>query len=157
MSWYTGEGGADAARQTATGRVDQSMVVSYGVRANEDGIRLAVQNMAVYAAVTFSESDPNAKATYEALAARVGEGLSGKPGQQKISDIQAELAGAQTAADAAQERHKHSTAMLENFLYDIEGVTPEEAAAKFLTLQTALQATLQTTSMMLKTNLLNYL
>jgi len=157
VTWYTGEGGSDPARQTATGRVDQSMVVSYGTRANEEGIRLAIQNVAVYAAVTFSEGDPNAKASYEALSSRIGEGLGGKPGQQKMSDIQAEIAGAQKTADSAKTRHLHGTAMLENFLYEIEGVTPEEVAAKFLTLQTALQASLQTTSMMLQTNLLNYL
>ena len=37
--WYTGETGSDPARSTATARIDQSLAVSYGARANEDGIR----------------------------------------------------------------------------------------------------------------------
>ena len=53
--WYTGETGTDPARVTATAKIDQSLSVSYGARANEDGIcgRL-VQNVATLAAVTIS-------------------------------------------------------------------------------------------------------
>src|SRR5262249_15170393 len=36
--WYTGEDGPDPARGTATAQVDPSISVSYGVRANEQGI-----------------------------------------------------------------------------------------------------------------------
>ena len=54
VSWYTGELGTDPARANATARVDPSITVSYGIRANEQGIRWIVQNVAVLAAVTFS-------------------------------------------------------------------------------------------------------
>ena len=37
--WYTGETGTDPARSTATAKIDQSLSVSYGARANEDAIR----------------------------------------------------------------------------------------------------------------------
>ncbi len=47
--------------------------------------------------------------------------------------------------------------MLENFLYEIEGIPQEEVAAQILSLQTSPQATLQTTAMLLQTSLLKYL
>ena len=56
---------------TATARVDQSLVVSYGARANEDGVRSLVQNMATLAAVTVSPSDPNAADLSAALNQRL--------------------------------------------------------------------------------------
>ena len=58
--WYTGDTGAGAARDTATARVDPSLAVSYGARANEDALRSLVQNVATLAAVQISSSDPNA-------------------------------------------------------------------------------------------------
>src|SRR5450755_160777 len=50
--WYTGEAGSGSGRSTATARIDPSLVVSYGARASEDGIRSLVQNFATLAAVT---------------------------------------------------------------------------------------------------------
>ena len=44
--WYTGDDGSGSARSTATARIDPSMTVSYGTRANEQGIRWIVQNVA---------------------------------------------------------------------------------------------------------------
>jgi flagellar hook-associated protein 3 FlgL len=157
VSWYTGEAGSDPARQTATGRVDQSLVVSYGARANEEAIRVSLQSMAVFAAVTFSDSDPNAMGAYDALKVRASNGLNGSPGQQAIADIEAEMSGAAAASSAAKSRHQQNTVILENFLYEIEGIPQEEVAAKILSLQTSLQATLQTTAMLLQTSLLKYL
>ncbi len=58
VTWYTGENGADPARATATARIDASIAVSYGLRANEQGIRWVVQNVAALAAMTFTQSDP---------------------------------------------------------------------------------------------------
>ena len=39
VSWYTGETGTDSARGTAVARVDQSITVQYGARANEQALR----------------------------------------------------------------------------------------------------------------------
>ena len=47
--------------------------------------------------------------------------------------------------------------MLGGFLQEVEGVTQEEVAAQILSLQTSLQATLQTTALLLRTSLINYL
>jgi flagellin-like hook-associated protein FlgL len=157
VNWYIGEAGSDPARSTATGRVDQSLVVSYGMRANEQALRTTVQSIAVFAATTFSGTDPDAVGNYDSLKQRIATALNGAPGLQQITDIQAELAGAQTAAAAAKDRHQQTTLMVQNFLQDVEGAPQEEVAAQLLALQTSLQASLQTTAMLLQTNLLKYL
>lgn len=157
VSWYIGEAGTASARSTATARVDPAIAVSYGMRANEQGLRLAVQNIAVFAAASFSVSNPNGAANYEALKSRVSTGLAGAQGQQKISDIESEIAGAQTTLAAAKDRHTQTNTTLSNLLQQLEGVPTEQVAAQLLSLQTSLQASLQTTAMLFKTSILNYL
>ena len=39
VTWYTGEAGSAPARSTATARIDQSITVNYGMRANEQALR----------------------------------------------------------------------------------------------------------------------
>lgn len=157
VKWYTGEDGATPARSTASAQVDPSMTVSYGMRANEQALRLAVQNVAVFATATFSASDPNAAGNYQALTTRVVSALDGTQGQQKISDISAEIAGAQTSFQAAQTRHQQTSNVLTDLLQNIEGVSPEEVGAQLLSLQTSLQASLQTTAMLSQLSLVNFL
>jgi flagellin-like hook-associated protein FlgL len=157
VSWYTGEAGSDAARSTAAARVDQSTVVSYGVRANEQGIRFTVASVAVFAAMTFSSSDPDAADRYRALTQRLGTALEGPPGTQKISDIETDLAGAQTTMKASRTRQQQTQSTLQDLLQQIETVPPEEVAAQILALQTSLQASLQTTAKLYQLSLVNYL
>ncbi|MGD9845614.1 MAG: flagellin, partial [Variibacter sp.] len=45
VTWYTGEMADDPARSSASARIDDSIVVNYGVRANEEGIRNLVKNV----------------------------------------------------------------------------------------------------------------
>src|SRR6185312_616768 len=92
VTWYTGEMGTDPARGTAVAQVDNSLTVAYGARANEQALTNAVKNIAVYASMTYSASDPNAQARYYAVNQRVGANLASVNGQQQISDISAELA-----------------------------------------------------------------
>jgi flagellar hook-associated protein 3 FlgL len=155
--WYTGDAGTDPARSTANVRIDTSISVSYGLRANEDALRRAVQNIAVFAAASYSPTDPQAQASYDALKQRVSTGLADMPGEQKIADISSDLAGAQTAMQAASDRHQQATATLSDLLESIRGVPPEEVGAKILALQTNLQASLQTTALLLHTSIINYI
>jgi flagellin-like hook-associated protein FlgL len=151
--WYTGETGTDPARGTATARIDESLSVSYGARANEDGIRNLVQNVATLAAVTLSASDPNSADMGKALNQRLSANLS----SAGIPAIAADLATAQTSLDSAKERHQQTSATLGDFLQQIQGVSNEEVGAKILTLQTRMQASMQTTAMLFQTSLVNYL
>jgi flagellin-like hook-associated protein FlgL len=120
-------------------------------------LSVTVQSFAVFAAMTFSGADPNAEGQYVALRQRIGGALVGTANEQKISDIQGELAGVQIALKSAKDRHQQTDMTLQNLLQSVEGATPEEVATQILALQTRLQATLQTTAMLLQTNLLNYI
>jgi flagellar hook-associated protein 3 FlgL len=155
--WYTGEAGSQPARTTATARVDQSITVQYGLRANEEAIRWEVQHVAALAAISLSNTDPDTEGRAAALNTRLRPALTAPDGVQTIATIQAEIAGAQTATKAAEGRHQQSKMMLSNLLQDIEGITNEEVAAKILALQTTLQASLQTTATLFQTSILNYL
>jgi flagellin-like hook-associated protein FlgL len=155
--WYTGEAGSEPARSTATARIDQSIAVSYGLRANEEGIRWQLQNIAVMAVMPLSETDPDIQAKSVALSGRLGLALGVPAGTQSVEVIQAELAGAQGSMQAANERHTETKGALQDLLQSVEGVSTEEVAAKILTLQTRLQASLQATSMLYQTNILKYL
>jgi len=157
VMWYTGEAGSQAARSIASARVDQSISVQYGMRANEEGIRWQLQNVAALAALSMSSTDPDTHQRAAALTTRLRAALDVPAGTQSVEAIQAELAGAQTAIGAAKLRHQQTEATLANLLQEIEGVTNEEVAAKILALQTSLNASLETTARLFQTSILNYL
>jgi flagellar hook-associated protein 3 FlgL len=155
--WYTGEAGTEPARATATARIDPSLTVNYGARANEQGFRALVQNMATLAAVPVPSSSPNARDLSVALNQRLTANLAGAPGDQTVTNIATDLAGAQTSMKAATARHQQSSATLGDFLQSIQGVSNEEVGTQLLALQTRMQASMQTTSMMFQTSLVNYI
>jgi flagellin-like hook-associated protein FlgL len=154
--WYTGETGSDPARSTATAKIDPSLSVSYGARANEDALRTLVQNVATLAAVTISPTDPNAVGLSSELDQRLTANL-GAPGTQTITDIESDLASAQTSLKAAKDRHQQANSTLNDFLQQIEGVSNEDVGAQLLTLQTRMQASMQVTSMLSQLSLVNFL
>jgi len=57
----------------------------------------------------------------------------------------------------AKTRHQQATSTLSDFLQQIDGVTNEDVGAQLLTLQTRMQASMQVTSMLFQTSLVNYL
>ncbi len=155
--WYTGEAGSDPASSTATARIDPSLTVSYGARANEDAIRNMVQNIATLAAVTVSPNDPNAADLSNALNQRLTANMSEPAGTQTITDIETGLATAQSSLKAATSRHQQTSATLSDFLQQVQGVSNEQVGTELLTLQTRMQASMQTTAMLFQTSLVNYL
>jgi flagellar hook-associated protein 3 FlgL len=155
--WYTGEAGSQSARSTATARVDQSITVQYGLRANEEGIRWQLQHVAALAAISMPATDADSDGRAAALNTRLRGALEVPPGTQSVEAIQAELAGAQISMEAAADRHKQTNATLENLLQEVEGITNEEVAAKILALQTSLQASLQMTANLFQMSILKYL
>jgi flagellar hook-associated protein 3 FlgL len=155
--WYTGEDGSGSARSTATARIDPSTTVSFGTRANEQGVRWIVQNIAALAATSYSSSDPSASASYAALNQRVDSALGIPAGVQNITDIESSLANAQTAMASTQSQHQQTSNMLTNMQQSIEGVDINQVGAQILSLQTSLSASLSTTARMASLNLLSYL
>jgi flagellar hook-associated protein 3 FlgL len=157
VTWYTGEMGTDSARGTAVAQVDDQLSVAYGVRANEQAIRSTVENIAVFAATTFSASDPNASDRFSALNQRLSAALDNPPGQQKIGDIQSDLTYAQTTMKSASDRQQTRQSTLQGLLEGIESVPQEQVASQLLALQTRMQASLQTTAMLYQISIVNYL
>ncbi len=160
VSWYTGEAAqsaTDSARGTAIGRVDSAITVQYGARADEEAFRAQLQTIAVYAAMTTQASDPDASAQVAALSQRVTQNLSPQPGVQSLQDIQADFASAQTAIKAAGDRQAQVKTMTQTMLDSITTVSPEETSMKILALQTSLSASYQTTAMLYKLSLTNFI
>jgi flagellin-like hook-associated protein FlgL len=157
VMWYTGEAGSTPARSTATARVDPSITVSYGMRANEEALATAVSNVAVFAAMTFSPADANGAARYSDLMQRIGANLDSPPGTQKVSDIEAEIAGAQTTLSDATDRHQQVSNTLNDMLQQVETVSPDQVGAEILALQTRMQAAMQTTALLYQTSLVNFM
>ncbi|WP_315806688.1 MULTISPECIES: flagellar protein [unclassified Bradyrhizobium] len=157
VAWYTGNNAPGAARSTSTVRIDGSQKVQFGAQANEQAIRQALQQTAVYSAVTASPTAPNSGAQIAALSQRIAANLSSQPGQQTISDIQTDFANAQTAMKDAGARQTQSKAALQSLIDGTEGISQNEVASQILQLQTNLQASYQTTSMLSQLSLVKYL
>jgi len=158
VSWYTGNPGPiSSARASATSRIDTSVKVEYGIQANESAIRSQLQNIAVFAAFTASPTGTNSAAQISALSQDVAQNLASQPGQQTIQDIQADLATAQETMKDAGARQTQSQSMLQNLVSQAETVSTDQVASELLALQTNLQASYQTTSMLSQLTLTKYL
>jgi hypothetical protein len=165
--WYQGEQDTAAngsARGSAVSQVDTSITVQYGARADEQALRSQLQTVAVFAAVAVDPAQlgnatyaKNASAQIAALNQRVAQNLADIPGQQTIQDIQADFAGAQASIKSTTDRQVQTKAMAQTMLDSIEGINDDEVATKILALQTALQASYQTTSNLYQMSLVKFL
>lgn len=157
--WYNGEpdSASDPARGTAVARIDDSITVQYGARADEQALRQQLQTVAVFAAVTTSATDPYGSDKIAGLNQRVAQNLATVPGQQTIQNIQADVAGAQASIKATSDRQIQSKSIAQTMLDSIEGINQDEVATKILALQTALQASYQTTSQLYQMSLVKFL
>ena len=157
--WYNGEpdSAGDPARGTAIAQVDTTSNVQYGARADEQALRTELQNVAVFAAVTTKVTDTNASGKIAALNQRIAQNLAIIPGTQTIQDIQADFAGAQAVIKSTTDRQTQSTVISQTLLDSIEGINNDEVATKILALQTALQASYQTTSTLYQMSLVKFL
>jgi hypothetical protein len=157
VQWYTGNSGPGTARASATARIDSSITVQYGAQANESAIRSQLQSIAVFAAFTASPTGTNSAAQISALSQRIATNLTAQPGQQTIEEIQSQFAQAQTVMQDASARQSQSQTMLQNMVDSTETVSTQQVASEILALQTALQASYQTTSIMSQLTLTKYL
>ena len=155
--WYTGENGALPARQTATAQVGPSMSIAFGMRANEPAFSSLIAAIGAYAATTYSPSDPNAQASYQALTAGVQAALAGQPGTQSVSDIAADLANAQTTAKNAGTVNTQTQQTLQDLLQGIDGVDQNKIGEQILSLQNTLSASMSVTARLAQLSLVNFL
>jgi flagellar hook-associated protein 3 FlgL len=157
VQWYTGNSGPGSARASSTARVDSAITVQYGAQANESAIRSQLQSIAVFAAFTVSPTGANSAAQISAISQRIATNLTPQPGQQTIADIQTDFARAQTVMKDTSARQAQTQTMLQTMVDNTETVSTQQVASEILALQTALQASYQTTSMMSQLTLTKYL
>jgi len=155
--WYTGENGSTPALQTATAQVGPSMTIAYGMRANEPAITSLLANVAVLAATSYSASDPNAQASYQALCQSVTSNLSPQSGTQSISNIEADIANAQTTVKNASTTNTQTQTALQDMLQGIDGVNQNQIGEDILTLQNDLSASMSVSARLAQLSLVNYL
>lgn len=155
--WYKGDDdSAIQARNTGALQVDNGQTVATGARANEEAFRESMVGFTVFATTNFSAADPNSRDRYEAMADRVRSTLSFNS-TQKPQDVVLEIATAQISMKNAKDRHKVASNFYETARSGVEDASQEEVAASILSLKTRLEATYQTTSILSRLTLVNYL
>jgi flavorubredoxin len=127
------------------------------MRANEPALSTLVANVAVLAATTYSASDPNAQTNYQTLCQSVQANLAGQSGTQSISDIEGNLANAQTAVSNATTLNTQTQNTLQDLVQNIEGVNQNQIGEQILTLQNSLSASMSVTARLAQLSLVNYL
>jgi hypothetical protein len=157
VKWYTGNDGPGSARSTAVARVDDSVTVQYGAQADEDAIRKQLQAVAVYGTFSTSPTGQYSGAQVAALSLRTTQALTPQPGQQKIEDIQTDIAMAQNTMKDASTRQTQAKAQLQSIVDQAESASPDQVASEILSLQNALQASYQTTANLAQLSLVKYL
>jgi hypothetical protein len=156
--WYVGDDDPLlSARGSSVARVDSGITVSYGVRANEEGITKSVRTFALFAAEVYTTGDANASARNFALSERVRDALQPDVGTGSLRAISTELSGAQRAAVAADDRLRIAAGSAQDLIDSVERADDQTVAASLLTVQTRLQASYQTTSMLAKLTLVNFI
>jgi hypothetical protein len=154
--WYTG-GNSSTPLQTATAQIGTSTTIAYGAQANEPAISSLIANVAVLAATTYSASNTNAEASYQALSSKVATNLSSPSGTQSLDDIEANLANAQTEITSANSLNTQTQTTLQDMLQGIEGVNTTQVGEQILTIQNSLSASLSVTARLSQMSLVNYL
>ncbi|MET4220548.1 flagellar hook-associated protein 3 FlgL [Bradyrhizobium sp. LB14.3] len=157
VKWYQGNDGPGSPRSTAMARVDDSVTVQYGAQANEDAIRKELQAVAVFGTFSTSPAGQYSGGQVAALSLRVTQALTKQPGQQRIEDIQTDLAMSQNTMKDASSRQTQAKAQLQTIIDQAESASPDQVASEILSLQNALQASYQVTSNLSQLSLVKFL
>jgi hypothetical protein len=157
LIWYKGDDATTpSARDTAPLRIDTSQVVGTGARANEPAIRTFLAQLGVLSDARFTNT-PVERERYENLTGRLRDNLSPPYGEPRLEEIATDFGSAMATLDAAKDRHRTAANLLQDTLDTVEQASTEETAAAMLNLQTRLQASYQTTSMLSRLSLVNFL
>lgn len=155
--WYKGDDTSTSARMTATAQIGDQQSVATGAQANEEALRRAFTYFSATAAIDVGPGDSFSGGRYAALAERVTDQLASADGVQTVENISVELADASATLATAKDRLTTTQSVWQDTLGGIEQPSTEELAARILDLQTRMQASYQTTSILSKLTLTNYL
>lgn len=157
VKWYTGNDGPGSARSTAVARVDDAVTVQYGAQADEDAIRRQLQTIAVFGTFSTTPGGQYAGGQVAALSLRTTQALTQQVGQQRIEDIQTDIAMAQNTMKDAGTRQTQAKAQLQTIIDQAESASPDQVASEILSLQNALQASYSVTSKLAQLSLVKFL
>ncbi|MGY4623120.1 flagellar protein [Bradyrhizobium sp. USDA 4486] len=157
IKWYQGNDGPGSPRSTAVARVDDSVTVQYGAQANEDAIRRQLQAIAVFGTFSTTPGGQYSGGQVAALSLRTTQALTQQPGQQRIEDIQTDIAMAQNTMKNATTRQTQAKAQLQSIIDQAESAPQDQVASEILALQNALQASYQVTSNLAQLSLVKFL
>jgi hypothetical protein len=87
----------------------------------------------------------------------VATNLNGQPGTQQISDIEADLADAQTTVSSAGTLNTQTQSTLQQMVQNVDGVNQYQVSEQILTIQNALSASMSVTARLAQLSLVNYL
>jgi flagellin-like hook-associated protein FlgL len=157
--WYSGQDSAGNPRQTVSNRIDDSTQIDCGVQANEYGFVQLVRSLAAVAVENFPPGDSTSTERYdtmsEILRDRLAESRNSTAGSIEI--ITLELGTAQATLGNVRERQQTYKLQLDTMLSEIEAAPVEEVAAMILSLQTRLQASYETLSIINQLTLVNFI
>ena len=155
--WYKGDDASTpSARDTMALRIDSSQVVGTGARANEPALRNMLAQLGVLDHATFANTAAD-RERYLTLTGRLRDNLAPPYGQPRVEDIATEFGAAMATMQGANERHQAAQNILQDTIDRVEQASTEETAASMLHLQTRLQASYQTTSMLSRLSIVNFL
>lgn len=155
--WYQGEDSATDARSSNVAKVDDSILVSYGARANEDAFREVLKTFAALSVETFNVNDVNAADRYTEIRHRASTQLSFQGSAQSVDDIIIELTVAKVGAGRAAERHQASDAILRDIIGEAETSDLYEVSAQILSLGVRIEASLQISASLSRLSILNFI
>lgn len=155
--WYRGDDQSADPRLTMQAKVDGGITVGLGAQANEEGVRRLMANLAAFVTESYSPGLASDKGRFESLIQRIRTDLADAPGNERVQDIQVEIAMAANTMKLADERHKVKLGFVQTVIAEVEDVNQEETAAKLLSLQTKMQAAYETTAIISRLNLTDYL
>lgn len=140
------------ARDSVQSKIDDSLYISIGTRANETGPRDALKGAAIMAAATH---DPNDLTVYQQAAEKVF--LHQNDALHGVLTLKAELGVSEERLDRMDEQHLDTRVVLNEQVIGIEGVDEYELSVRLQEMMTQLEASYQITSRLASLNLTNYL
>ena len=155
VTWYKGETSSDP-RGTALVPLSAGQAARVGATADEPALRGVLASLSAMAGESFGTSAAD-DARFAALSERVQASLTPPDGAQTVADISNDFSRASASMSTAKTDHKAATAMLEDAIDGVEGVDTATVAQSLVDLQTRLQASYQTTAMLSKLSLVNFL
>ncbi|MGE3626827.1 MAG: hypothetical protein AB7G34_10690 [Hyphomicrobiales bacterium] len=155
--WYQGEVSSTSARASASVKVDDSITINYGARADEPALRDVVKAFAAMSVMTFSSSDTAAPDAYEELRSRTNAVLTFTGASQSMDTFVTELSVAKVTMGRTAERHTATLNTLQGILDKTENADVYEVSAQILTLQNRLEASLQVSVSLSRLSLVNFL